>query len=363
MELEAALAAAAAELTPVAVVDEAQLERNLRAMARHAAEAGKKLRPHAKTHKSAFVARRQIAHGAVGLTVATIQEAEVFASAGIEDILIAHPPVGPEKLRRLGRLAGRVPRLAVAIDDVGTGTTLPAAVEVLWEVDSGLHRMGTPPGPGTVEPLLELAHLIGARRIRGLLTHGGHAYRAEDPAGRERAADEEGGALTLTDALLREAGFRCRVLSIGSSPTAPSAGRQQGINEIRPGTYVYNDANLVALGAARLEDCALAVVATVISSQDGRAVVDAGSKALSSDLRVPGLEGFGMVLGHPGLRLDRLSEEHGVLVGQGTRDLAIGQRLAIVPAHVCTTVNLHPDLLFFGAGKRRWEPVSARGWR
>ena len=127
---------------------------------------------------------------------------------------------------------------------------------------------------------------------------------------------------------------------------------------------MYGDANQVQLGSQALEDCALAVIATVVSTPERtRAVIDAGSKALPADLRVAGLNGYGIVLGHPGLKLDRLSEEHGVLVSDGPIGLRVGERVAIVPAHACTTVNLHPALLVVADSESRWEPVDARGWR
>lgn len=342
--------------TPLAVIDEAVMEANLARMAALADSAGLVLRPHAKTHKSPFVAARQLAHGAGGLTVATLREAEVFVEAGVDDILIAHPPVGEPKLRRLRELAERVRRLAVALDAVELASGLPPGVEVLWEVDSGLHRVGTPPGDATVRQVAALVATAGGERFRGLTTHAGHAYSGD----RERAALEERDSLTQTAGRLREGGIAVRELSVGSTPTAGFAAAGSGLTEMRPGTYVFGDANQVALGSQRLEECALGVVASVVSTQNGRAVLDAGSKALSADLRAGGLNGYGIVLGRPGCRLERLSEEHAVVVGEDLPRL--GERVVVVPAHACTTVNLHPELLFAGP-QPHWEPVSARGWR
>src|SRR5438445_10148828 len=149
MDLERILAATEDIITPVAVVDEEVVERNLARMAKLAADHHVDLRPHAKTHKSAEMARRQMAHGAIGLTCATFIEAEIFADAGVADLLIAHPPVGRPKLERLAALGARVKRLAVSLDDVGIAKTLPPSVEVLWEVDPGQHRIGTLPGKPT----------------------------------------------------------------------------------------------------------------------------------------------------------------------------------------------------------------------
>src|SRR5438132_182279 len=175
MDVGRILAATEDIITPVAVVDEEVVERNLARMAKVATDHNVKLRPHAKTHKSAYIAKRQMAHGAAGLTCATFTEAEVFANAGVDDLLIAHPPVGSPKLERLAALAKRVKRLAVSLDDVGIAKSLPTSVEVLWEVDPGQHRVGTLPGAPTVKAVRELVRAIGAECFRGLITHAGHA--------------------------------------------------------------------------------------------------------------------------------------------------------------------------------------------
>src|SRR2546426_6276706 len=310
MDVERILAATEDIITPVAVVDEEIVERNLARMAKLAADHNVKLRPHAKTHKSAYMAQRQMAHGAVGLTCATFTEAEVFADAGVDDVLIAHPPVGRPKLERLVALAKRVKRLAVSLDDVGIAKSLPEGVEVLWEVDPGQHRIGTAPREPTVKAVKELVRAIGAARFRGLITHGGHVYAATNQKERQLAADQETEAISTTADMLRKAGIEVRELSVGSTPTAGLA-LLGGITEMRPGTYIYGDANQVTLGSQRIEDCALAVVATVVSTPaSDRAVVDSGSKALSADLRVAGMNGFGIVLSRNDLTVARLSEEH-----------------------------------------------------
>ena len=352
--------------TPLAVVKDQVRQRNLERMQRLALKNGLRLRPHAKTHKSVKVARRQIECGAIGLTVATLQEAEIFADrAGVQDLLLAHPPVGEPKLRRLRDLCAKIPRLAVAVDSVEVAVTLPNMVEVLWEVDTGLHRIGTAPGEPTVRAIRDLVRAIGPARFRGLMTHGGHAYRAANDAQLLQASHEEVDGLTHTADLLRNLGIDVRELSIGSTPTTRHLDRSSGATEMRPGTYVYGDANQVQFGSQALEDCALAVVATVVSTPEPtRAVVDAGSKALSTDLRVPGGTGFGIVLGAPQLRVDRLSEEHGVLTSDEPTGLHIGDRVAIVPTHACTTINLHRELLVIDeTGHASWEPVDVKGWR
>src|SRR5438876_4933063 len=220
MDVERILAATENSITPFAVVDEEVVERNLARMAKLAADHNVKLRPHAKTHKSAYMAKRQMAHGAVGLTCATFTEAEVFADAGVDDLLIAHPPVGRPKLARLAALASRVKRLAVSLDDVGIAKSLPERVEVLWEVDPGQHRIGTAPGEPTAKAVQELVRAIGAERFRGLITHGGHVYAATNQTERQRVADQENDAVSVTAKMLRQIGIEVREVSIGSTPTA-----------------------------------------------------------------------------------------------------------------------------------------------
>src|SRR2546426_1035682 len=218
MDVERPLAATKDVITPVAVVDEEIVERNLARMAKLAADHNVNLRPHAKTHKSGYMAQRQMAHGAVGLTCATFTEAEVFADAGVDDLLIAHPPVGQPKLERLAALAERVKRLAVSLDDVGIAKTLPSSVEVLWEVDPGQHRIGTMPGEPTVAAVQELVRAIGNARFRGLITHGGHVYAVTNQRERQVAADQETDGILTTAGMLRSAGIAVRELSVGSTP-------------------------------------------------------------------------------------------------------------------------------------------------
>jgi D-serine deaminase-like pyridoxal phosphate-dependent protein len=358
-----AIAAAEPFVTPVAVVDEELMDRNIAAMQARANRAGAALRPHAKTHKSLRVARRQLDAGAVGLTIATLREAEYFTEGGVQDLALVHPPAGPAKLRRLELLAERLPRLAVAVDDVEVAASLPLSVEVLWEVDMGNRRVGTLAGTATVDAVCRLVERTGRDRFRGLLTHAGQAYSAPEREKRLEIAREEVAALVRTAELLHGRGIEVREISVGSTPTAAFAGEIRGMTELRPGTYVYGDANQARLGSLTLDECALAVVVTVVSHPEpGRIVVDAGSKALAADSPHP--HGYGIVLGHPDWRVARLSEEHGVIEGESAIDARVGDRLAIIPAHVCTTVNLHGDLLVVREdGESQWEHIEPRGWQ
>ena len=333
--------------TPALLFDLDVVERNVAEMAAVAREAGVALRPHTKTHKSPEIARLQIDAGARGLTAAKLGEAEVMADAGLTDLLIAYPIVGALKLARLGALLDRA-TILVSLDAVEVaeglgrlGTQLGADIPVLVEVDTGLHRMGRAPGEPSATLALEIARVPGVEVI-GLLTHAGHAYRATDADELERAATREAEDLLDTAERCAREGLEIREISVGSTPTARIAARVPGVTEIRPGTYVFNDVQQLRLGVASLETCAARVLVTVVARPTAeRFLVDAGSKAFSSDGEDgPPWPGRGVVLGRPDLVLDFLSEEHGVGHIEGGGQLAIGERLQVLPLHVCSCVNL-----------------------
>jgi D-serine deaminase-like pyridoxal phosphate-dependent protein len=358
--------------TPTVVVDLDVLERNVGRMARFADERGVKLRPHAKSHKTLGIARRQADAGAVGLTVAKLDEAEAFLAAGFDDLLVANEVVGPLKWRRLAALNARG-WVAVGIDalEVAAGLATVAremgvVVPVLLEVDCGLGRAGTKPGEATAILAEQVAHMAGLD-LRGLFTHAGHAYAAASPEEVCRIGKEEGEVLVETAELVRARGLPCLVVSVGSTPTAFSAGSVPGVTELRPGNYVFYDRMQVGLGSAHLEDCALSVLSTVISRPaNDRAVIDAGSKTFALDRGAHGLEalrGYG-VDRSAGLVVDRLSEEHGIL--QLTPDeearVCVGSRLRLVPNHACTVANLADRLVGVRGGVvTEILPVMVRG--
>jgi len=353
--------------TPAVVVDLDRVDARIGAMAELMRERGVALRPHAKTHKSLAFARRQLAAGAVGLTVATIGEAEVFADDGVEDLFIAYPVIahGP-KAERLRRLADRC-RLTIGVDSVagidgvatvftgrtGTGTT-PA---VVIEVDVGGARTGVRP-----EDVLALAQAAEERglTVRGVFTHGGHGYggRAE----RVAAAKDEVDGLTEAAERLRASGIDAGVVSAGSTPTATLSARG-AITEERPGTYIFGDRQQAFLADQALDDTALLVAATVVSRGSGGGfVVDAGAKILAKDVAsyVPG---HGSVVGYPDAVIERVNDHHGVVeLPAGTSRPAIGDVVWIAPNHVCPVVNLVDEYVVAQAGRivGRW-PVDARG--
>ena len=356
--------------TPAVLVELDRLEANLADTADRAKRVGVRLRPHAKTHKTAWIATEQLRHGAVGLTVAKLGEAEAFVEAGVTDILIAYPIVGEEKLARLRALAQRV-RIITTLDDpvVADGlsrmaSSLTTPLDVLVEVDSGLQRVGLAPGQESAALALAVSGLPGLR-LRGLLTHAGHAYRARSPEEREQIAMGEAAALVQTAELLADHGIDASELSLGSTPTLASIeavkAAYPAITEIRPGTYAFNDANLIALGVATEANCALSVLVTVVSRPAAdRMVVDAGSKTLAAD---PGRAGgFGRVVNHPDHLIETLSEEHAVIRLPPDADWRIGDRLEVIPNHACPVPNLADTLLGVRHGQVEREiRVDARG--
>jgi len=352
--------------TPAVLVDLDVVERNVAAMAERARRAGVRLRPHAKTHKTVEIGRLQLAAGAGGLSVAKVGEAEVFAAAGFQDLFVAYPVVGEDKGRRLLALSDRA-RLAVGVDSSDGARTLHAVfgasgrrLDVLLKVDVGFHRVGVPPDQA-VQAAQSISTLCGLR-LRGVFTHAGHAYLAESPDGVGRIGQSEGSILVETAQRIRDAGIEIEEVSVGSTPTARHAMSVPGVTECRPGNYVFHDASQVSLGVCAPEDCALTVLATVVSVPAAdRAVVDAGSKTLSSDPLRPSGPGHGFVLGRRS-RIARLSEEHGVievLPGEGFR---VGERVRILPNHACVVSNLHDRLLGVRGDRVEGElAVAARG--
>ena len=345
--------------TPDVVIDLDRVRANIDRAARLAADAGIHLRPHAKTHKMVEVARLQLEAGAAGLQVAKLGEAEVFADAGVDDLFVGYPLVGTRKLERLRALDSEV---RVAVDSLEVARALSDAgrpLRVLIEVDTGLHRTGLPPGGPCVELALELQRLPNLELV-GVFTHEGQIYSAPQQA---QAAHDAFDALLETAEAIRAQGIELSTVSAGSTGGFRHALEHPGITEVRPGTYVFNDASQVAQGSATWDDVAAFVVATVVARPSvDRAVIDAGSKVLTNDrLASPEPQQVnGTVLGHEGLFVTRLSEEHGVI--DGATDLRVGDRVAVVPNHICPVINLTDSVCVVenDAPVDRWR-VAARG--
>ena len=352
--------------TPAVLVDLDVLERNIARQAERARAAGIRLRPHAKTHKCPDIARMQLAAGAAGISLAKTSEAEVFAAAGFDDIFIAYPVVGLGKAERLLALSDRL-RLCAGTDSVegaeALGRVFHAAgrrLEVQLKIDVGYHRVGVLP-EDAVAAALRIAALPGIS-LRGVFTHAGQVYAAETPEAVAAIGRHEGEALVSAAAALRDAGLPVEEVSVGSTPSARHAMRVAGVTECRPGNYVFHDGSQVALGTCAPEDCAMTVLATVVSvPAHDRAVVDAGSKTLSSDTLRPRPDGHGLIL-RSGSRLRSLSEEHGVLRVEAGDSFRVGDRVRILPNHACVVSNLHDRLHGVRGGRVETEfRIAARG--
>ncbi|RZT85386.1 D-serine deaminase-like pyridoxal phosphate-dependent protein [Pseudonocardia sediminis] len=387
----------AAPDTPFLAVDPDVLERNLTASATRAAERGLAWRPHAKTHKCVEIARRQLAHGAAGLTVATVGEAETFADAGCTDLFVAYPVwASGARAARIRALAQRT-ALRIGVTSVEGVRALATALDgvpaqVLVEVDSGHHRTGV--APADAGALARGAADAGLDVI-GIFTFPGHSY---GPGRREAVTAEESAALAEAAESLRAAGLDPVVRSGGSTPTealsdgpgkatgstatgpgvtapgdiapgdtapggaGPATPATPALTEIRPGVSVFHDAQQVELGVAGFGDVALTAVATVVHRDGDRIVLDAGSKTLGADQ--PGwISGGGRLPGHPDARIVALSEHHATAVlPAGSAVPAPGERVGVVPNHVCAAVNLADELIVVSGGEvvDLW-PVAARG--
>jgi D-serine deaminase-like pyridoxal phosphate-dependent protein len=367
-EATARVASLDAVLTPAAVVDLDRVEANLDRMAAYASSHGLALRPHTKTHKSPLMAAEQVRRGAVGVTVAQLHEARVMASV-TDDILLAHPPVGRPKLARLLALPSSA-RLTVALDSAEALEPLAAAaheagrdIGVLVEIDVGMGRVGIPDAAGAAELCRRASGLDGVT-WRGLMFYPGQVRQHVDA--QDEAIAEVDARLQAVLALLGDAGLAPEIVSAGSTPAAFASHRIRGLTEIRPGTYIYNDRTTAALGACAWEDCAYSVLATVVSTAvPGQAVVDAGSKALSrEDIRGADWPGLGALLDRPDVVVKGVSEEHGLLdLSRTDWRPRVGDRVRIVPNHVCVSVNLHERVIGVRGDQvvTSW-PVEARGW-
>lgn len=353
--------------TPALLVDLDRMESNLSRASRYAAEHGLALRPHVKTHKSPRIAALQMAAGAVGVTCATPHEAHVMSEV-TSDILLAYPPVGQRRAERIASLPAGA-KVTVALDSPEAITTMAQAagharrtVGVYVELDFGMHRVGVP----VVEQAVALARQVAAQpslHFSGIAFYPGHVR--EDVDAQNDKLGALGDDLARALAAFTAAGVRPPVVSGGSTPTLWRTHDIEGVTEIRPGTYVYNDRTTAAIGACAWDECAATVLATVVSTAvPGQAVIDAGTKALGREpVRGAEGEGFGQLLGHDDVIVSRMSEEHGVLdLSRTSWKPEIGEQVRVIPNHVCIVVHLN-DLVYGirgGALETTW-PVSARG--
>jgi D-serine deaminase-like pyridoxal phosphate-dependent protein len=352
--------------TPAIVIDLDVMHANLRRAAEYASSHGLRLRPHTKTHKIPALGKLQLDLGAAGLSVAKTTEAEVMLQTGTPDLLVAYPVVGAQKVARLVELARRT-TLTVSLDSLDVARPISEAaraagveIGVLAETDVGLGRVGVPPGSELVEFAKQLTRLP-ALVWKGIAFYPGH-IRDQSDSGR---AALESLHLTLADTLvmLRAAHLTPEIVSGGSTPLLWQSHTIPGVNEIRPGTYIFNDRNTMLSGSCTEQQCAATILATVVSVHPGRIIIDGGSKTFSSDRLSSSDEvTYGRVIGAPQLRFHKMNEEHGFIDCAGASGFHVGDRLRIIPNHICVAMNLHPKV--FGVRgdvvESAWE-VEGRG--
>lgn len=339
--------------TPVMLVDLDKLEDNISRLQRDLDRLGLKNRPHIKTHKIPAIGWKQIEGGAIGITCQKLGEAEVFAAAGFKDILIPYNIVGRSKVERLIQLSYQA-RVTVALDSEPTARGISelarsegVTVPVLIEMDSGSHRAGVQT-PEEALALARLVHDLPGLAFEGLMCYPSRPHM-KDVFGRTRE-------------LLERDGFAVKVIS-GGGTGAQEVSKEIGCTEHRSGTYIYNDLSVARSGRCTIEQCAMTVMVTVVSTAyPGKATVDGGSKTFTSDAISPDKPN-GYCVEYPEIYLERMNEEHGILNTEKLQgQLRVGQRLNIIPMHACGTTNLHDYVAAHRGGKvvAIW-PVLARG--
>jgi D-serine deaminase-like pyridoxal phosphate-dependent protein len=331
-----------------------------------------RLRPHIKTHKMPLFARMQVDAGATGITCAKVSEAEIMAEGGLDDIFIAYPLIGAFRLRRALALVKRMKRLILAVDSIEGATALNNAAlaantrfEVRLELDTGAKRTGVA-RLGAVELAEQVARMPGLN-LTGVYTFKSLNYHGAATRDNALAAREEGELLEEAVREMRAKGVAIDDISGGSSPTGLAVARTGAVNEVRPGTYIFNDLMLCDEGVAKPEEIAARFVATVVSCpRDDYAVIDGGTKCFPTDVPLNAAPFFypsyAQVVDAPHLRLDRMNEEHGVITSTtGKTGLRVGQVLTLLPIHICTAINMQNSVYLLEASTIRREQVAARG--
>jgi D-serine deaminase-like pyridoxal phosphate-dependent protein len=355
--------------TPALLIDLDVMERNLQRVAKYAREHALRLRPHTKTHKIPALGRKQVELGAAGLTVAKVGEAEVMIESGTPDLLVAYPVIGSKKLDRLMEVARRA-RVTVSLDSLTAARQLSEAAReaqvdilVLAEMDAGLGRVGVNPGQELIDLATGISRLPRLR-LEGIAFYPGHIKSMQDHG--EQDLENLSRLIERVVEELRAAGLPANIVSGGSTPTLFHSHKVRGVNEIRPGTYIFNDRNTVEAGACAWEDCAASILVTVVSTaRPGQIIIDGGSKTFSSDrLATTGEPTHGLVREAPNAVFTKMNEEHGyvdIRKVENTR-FQVGDRLRVVPNHVCVCMNLHEQVYGIrGDTVEQTWPVAARG--
>jgi D-serine deaminase-like pyridoxal phosphate-dependent protein len=354
--------------TPALIVDLDVLEANIVRMADFTRLNKVSMRAHIKSHKIPELARLQVTAGAAGIVCQKLGEAELMADAGLTDILVPYPIIGPTKIRRLLDLARRV-RFTTTIDSIEGATAIGAAAEAaglvidtMLEVDNGYHRCGVSPEEA-VALATRIARDLPGLRFKGLLGYEGHVYGLDAPQDIDRVARKAYDVLGAIADELRTAGISVECVSTGSSVSFQTAAAHSAVTEIRVGGYVFGDRSVVKLGGATREQCSLTVLSTVVSKRGtDHVVVDAGAKALSL-ATLSGIEGYGLILGHEDAVLAHVADEHGMIsVPPGGRPFALGERVMILPNEHTVVVNQFLELVGVRSGRveSAW-PVAGHG--
>ena len=367
--------------TPAVVVDHERLSRNVARVRKIGEEHRLAVRPHVKTHKCIELAQLQLDSGACGITASKTSEALVFVEAGIPSVTVAYPVIEPGKARRLVEVAGAEKcDLRFIVDNEETLEVITQAMAatggtagVYIKIDVGLGRVGLKPDAWNLVPLAQRVAASPRLELRGLLSHAGHCYAATGHEAVREIAESERRQLLSAQERLRRSGLQAPELSVGSTPTVLVGDNFEGLAEIRPGNYVFFDLTAVRLGVASLAEVAFSVVTSVVSVNENHAIIDAGSKVLSSDLGphgTKGIRGYGLafpieneigdVTVESSFMVEKLSEEHGFVRREGAH-LRIGDRLRVVPNHSCPVTNLADWLYILNQDRIsfRWRVAAA----
>jgi D-serine deaminase-like pyridoxal phosphate-dependent protein len=366
--------------TPSLVLDVERVRRNAERMSARVATLGATLRPHVKTHKCVEVARIQTAGEAGGITVSTLAEARAFAAHGFTDITYA-VPIEPGKFDEAIELSRLCERFALITDDAAVPPLLDEAarragltLDLFLKVDCGYHRCGVEPERPEALEIPRRIDDAANLRFAGLLTHAGHSYHARSHEKLLSIARRERDVMAEFAARLRSEGVEVPTVSVGSTPTATHYEHLEGVDEARPGNYIFFDAFQATLGSCTFADCALTVLAAVVHRDRARrkVVLDAGAIALSKDRGAVGLDpscGYGRVLNlegaETGLRVGSLSQEHGEVLLEDERlldQLHVGARVRVLANHSCLAAAQHAHYHVLEGSRvvDRWE--IQRGW-
>lgn len=349
--------------TPVLLLDRERLTSNLNRMRKRATGLGVHLRPHMKTAKSVEIARLSQPDG---LTVSTLAEATFFANAGYVDILYAVSPT-KERAAQVAALRLRGIDVQVVVDSEEQLQALDGGHRVWIEIDCDGRRGGIAPDAAD---LVELSESISRRHeLAGVMTHAGGAYAGRSAQAIADWAERERAAVVLAADRIRSAGLSCPGVSVGSTPTATHALDLTGVTEMRPGVYMFGDTFQAGIGSCHTTDIAVSVLATVIGLRSDGYVIDAGALALSLDRSTSITDyGYGMVCDLEGaqigsLRVDQVTQEHGVIVDSGRRSgLGIGARVKVLPNHACMTAACHREYQVVSGDRAEETWQRCQGW-